>query len=56
MQRKARLTKLSLIQTGTMKNGELKNQDLIIETDGQFQKKACISFCGDKVNCKSVIV
>ncbi len=37
-------------QTGTGKNGEWRKQDIIVETDGQFPKKICISVWGDKLN------
>ena len=50
MQLTAKLTQLLPIQTGTGKNGEWKKQDIIVETDGQFPKKVCISIWGDKIN------
>jgi hypothetical protein len=50
MQLTAKLTKLLPIQTGTGKNGEWKKQDIIVETDGQYPKKVCISIWGDKIN------
>ena len=50
MQLTAKLTQLLPIQTGTGKNGEWKKQDIIIETDGQYPKKICISIWGDKIN------
>jgi hypothetical protein len=28
----------------------LKKQDIIVETDGQYPKKVCISIWGDKIN------
>lgn len=46
----ARLTQLLPIQTGTVKNGEWKKQDIIVETDGQYPKKVYISIWGDKIN------
>jgi hypothetical protein len=46
----AKLTQLLPIQTGTGKNGEWKKQDIIVETDGQYPKKVCISIWGDKIN------
>lgn len=36
-------------QTGQGKNGEWKKQEVIIETEGQYPKKVCISLWGDKV-------
>ena len=50
MQLTAKLTQLLPIQTGTGKNGEWKKQDIIVETEGQFPKKICISIWGDKIN------
>ena len=50
MQLTAKLTQLLPIQTGTGKNGEWKKQDTIVETDGQYPKKVCISIWGDKIN------
>ena len=50
MQLTAKLTQLLPIQTGTGKNGEWKKQDIIVETEGQYSKKVCISIWGDKIN------
>jgi len=50
MQLTAKLTQLLPIQTGTGKNGEWKKQDIIVETEGQFPKKICVSVWGDKIN------
>ena len=50
MQLTAKLTQLFPIQTGAGKNGEWKKQDIIVETDGQYLKKVCISIWGDKIN------
>jgi hypothetical protein len=50
MQLTAKLAQLLPIQTGTGKNGEWKKQDIIVETDGQYPKKVCISIWGDKIN------
>jgi hypothetical protein len=49
MQLTAKLTQLLPIQTGTGKNGDWKKQDIIVETDGQYPKKVCISIWGDKI-------
>lgn len=46
----AKLLYLLPSQTGTGKNGEWKKQDIIVETDGQYPKKICISVWGDKIN------
>jgi hypothetical protein len=50
MQLTAKLIQLLPLQTGAGKNGEWKKQDIIIETDGQYPKKVCISIWGDKIN------
>jgi len=50
MQLTAKLTQLLPVQTGSGKNGEWKKQDIIVETEGQFPKKICISIWGDKIN------
>lgn len=50
MQITAKLTQLLPIQTGTGKNGEWKKQDIIVETEGQYPKKICVSIWGDKIN------
>jgi hypothetical protein len=50
MQLNAKLVQLLPLQTGTGKNGQWKKQDIIVETDGQYPKKVCISIWGDKIN------
>ena len=50
MQITAKLIQLLPLQTGTGKNGEWKKQDVIVETEGQFPKKICISLWGDKAD------
>jgi hypothetical protein len=50
MQLTAKLTQLLPIQTGIGKNREWKKQDIIVETDGQYPKKVCVSIWGDKIN------
>lgn len=50
MQLTAKLIKLLPIQIGTGKNGEWKKQDIIVETEGQYTKKICVSIWGDKIN------
>jgi hypothetical protein len=50
MQLTAKLIQVLPLQTGTGKNGQWKKQDIIVETDGQFPKKVCISIWGDKIN------
>ena len=41
-------------QTGTGKNGEWKKQEVIIETEGQYPKKVCISLWGEKVGAINI--
>lgn len=50
MQLTAKLTQVLPLQTGTGRNGEWKKQDIIVETDGQYPKKICISIWGDRIN------
>ncbi|NCU32453.1 MAG: DUF3127 domain-containing protein [Candidatus Moranbacteria bacterium] len=50
MQLTAKLIEILPLQTGTSKNGEWKKQDIIVETDGQYPKKICISIWGDRIN------
>lgn len=50
MQLSARLIQVLPLQTGMGKNGEWKKQEIIVETDGQYPKKICISVWGDKLD------
>lgn len=50
MQITAKIIQLLPLQTGTGKNGEWKKQDVIVETEGQYPKKFCLSVWGDKIN------
>jgi hypothetical protein len=52
----AKLTTLLPIQTGFGKNGQWRKQDIIVETEGQYPKKICISIWGDKIDEKQLIV
>ncbi len=45
-----RIVQLLPLQTGQGKNGVWKKQDFVIETDGQYPKKVCISAWGDKIS------
>ena len=54
MQRTAKLIQVLPIQTGTGKNGQWKKQDIIVETEGQYPKKICISIWGDKIDEKQL--
>lgn len=50
MELTAKLIQVLPLQSGVSKNGEWKKQDIIVETDGQYPKKICISIWGDKAN------
>jgi hypothetical protein len=54
MQTTSKLIKLLPIQTGTGKNGEWKKQEIIVETDGQYPKKICMSIWGEKINLQQL--
>lgn len=56
MQLTAKLVQVLPIQTGTGKNGQWKKQDIIVETEGQYPKKICISIWGDKIDEKQLQV
>ena len=49
MQLSAKLIEVLAIKIGQGKNGEWCKQDVIVETDGQYPKKICISLWGDKI-------
>lgn len=49
MNLKGKVIQVQPEQTGAGKNGEWKKQEFIIETEGQYPKKVCISLWGDKV-------
>lgn len=53
---KAKLTQLLPLQTGMGKNGQWRKQDVIVETDGQYPKKICISIWGDKINDNQLLI
>lgn len=48
MQVIAKLIQKLPIQSGQGKNGTWQKQDIIVETDGQYPKKICLSLWGDK--------
>ncbi len=50
MQLTAKLVQVLPLQTGNGKNGQWKKQDIIVETEGTYPKKVCISIWGDKIN------
>ena len=45
----AKLIQLLPGQKGESKNGHWKKQDIIVDTDGQYPKKVCVSIWGDKI-------
>ena len=49
MQITAKLVQVLPAQTGQGKNGEWRKQEIIVETDGQYPRKICISVWGDKL-------
>lgn len=49
MQLTAKLVQVLPVQSGMGKNGEWKRQSIIVETDGMYPKKVCITIWGDKV-------
>ncbi|MFT3994752.1 MAG: DUF3127 domain-containing protein [Dysgonomonas sp.] len=49
MNLKGKVIQVLPVQVGTGKNGEWKKQEIIIETEGQYPKKVCVSLWGDKV-------
>lgn len=53
---KAKLIQLLPLQTGMGKNGQWRKQDIIVETEGQYPKKICISIWGDKINEKQLLI
>jgi Domain of unknown function (DUF3127) len=53
---KAKVVQLLPLQTGMGKNGQWRKQDIIVETEGQYPKKICISIWGDKINEKQLII
>jgi Domain of unknown function (DUF3127) len=50
MELSAKLTQLLPLQSGTGKNGPWKKQDIIVETEGTYPKKICVSIWGDKID------
>jgi hypothetical protein len=55
MQLTAKLHSLLPLTTGSGKNGPWKKQDIIVETEGTYPKKICISVWGDKIDEKLLI-
>jgi len=55
MEIKGKLVKVLPVQTGQGRNGEWKRQEFVIELEGTYPRKVCISSWGDKVNVESLI-
>ncbi|MDR1155406.1 MAG: DUF3127 domain-containing protein [Bacteroidales bacterium] len=55
MEIKGRLVKVLPVQTGQGRNGEWKKQEFVIELEGTYPRKVCISAWGDKVNAGSLV-
>jgi len=50
MQIKGKLIKVLPLQSGEGKVGTWKKQEFVIETEGNYPKKICLSLWGDKIN------
>ncbi len=50
MELKGRVIQLLPIQTGMGKKGQWQKQDFILETEGQYPKKVCLSLWGAKID------
>lgn len=50
MQITAKLIQILPVESGMGKNGEWKKQNIIVETDGMYPKKICVTIWGDKAN------
>ncbi|MDR1866446.1 MAG: DUF3127 domain-containing protein [Bacteroidales bacterium] len=50
MEIKGKLVRKLPLQTGQGRNGEWKRQDIILELEGSFPRKVCISVWNDKAN------
>ena len=55
MEIKGKLVKVLPAQTGQGRNGEWKRQEFILELDGTYPRKVCISTWGDKVSVESLV-
>ncbi|MBP6793695.1 MAG: DUF3127 domain-containing protein [Saprospiraceae bacterium] len=50
MQFTGKLVQVLPAQTGQGKNGEWRKQEIVLETEGQYPKKVCVSVWGDKMS------
>ena len=55
MEIKGKLVKILPPMTGQGRNGEWKKQEFVIEIDGTYPRKVCISTWGDKVNVDALV-
>ena len=55
MEIKGRLVKILPAQTGQGRNGEWKKQEFVLELEGTYPRKVCISAWGDKVNVSLLV-
>ena len=55
MEIKGRLIKILPAQTGQSSRGEWKKQEFILELDGQYSRKVCLSAWGDKVDVGALV-
>lgn len=44
------------MQTGQSAKGEWKKQEVILETAGEYAKKVCVAFWGDKADNNDLVV
>lgn len=56
MEIQGRLIQILPVQTGQGRNGEWKKQEFVLEMEGTYPKKVCISVWGDKVNVSALTI
>ena len=56
MELTGKVTQILAAQTGEGKNGTWRKQEFILETDGTYPKKICVSVWGDKIDTFSLKV
>lgn len=52
----AKLIEKKDIQTGQGKNGEWRKQEIIVETNGEYPKKICLTIWGDRINVEELVI
>jgi hypothetical protein len=55
MQLTAKLVQVLPVETGEGRNGTWKKQNVIVETDGPYPKKVCVSIWGDKISPSELV-